>query len=336
MTKESEQPSVRVGIVSWNVAHLLDACLASLPAALGSLPNEVVVVDNASADGSAEVAATHPDVRVIRNRANLGYARAVNQALAGTAAPVLVALNPDTELPPGSLATLVERLTAQPDVALVVPRLADRDGVLQHSVHRFPSVGLTLVACLFPPSWRSHPWARRWWLEGASPHDRSVDIDWAVGAVHVLRAEAVIAGGPYSQRWFMYVEDLDLCWRLSRQGWRRRLEADVEITHIGNASGAQAWGSQRTARWMAASYDWYRLAHGPRAARAWGMANTAGLAVLAGAYGARAWWGGDEAGRRRSACHHLAGLARLHLSCVLSYVGLPGRLGPGPALDQAP
>lgn len=259
-------PDVRVGIVTWNSADLLDRCLRALPGALAPLHAEIVVVDNASTDDVDAVMANHPGVRFVRNGTNVGYGRAMNQALAGTDASVLIALNPDTEAPPGSLARLVDVLRGNQHAALVVPRLVNPDGTLQHSVYRFPSPAVSAAA----------PWSglagnsrlgRRLWLLGAAPHDTSCEIDWAVGAVHCIRAVAVDSDAPYSERWFMYVEDLDLCWRLRSAGWRVWFESGVDVVHVGNASGAQAWGPRRTARWLDATYDWYALVHGRLAAR---------------------------------------------------------------------
>ena len=272
---------VRVGIVSWNTADLLDRCLAALPAALAGLDAEVVVVDNASSDGSADVAAGHAGVRVIRNGANVGYARGMNQALAGTAAPVLVALNPDTEPGPDSLATLVQRLQGDSTLGLVAPRLLYSDGSDQHCVYRFPSPALSVAVAFAPRRWQERGLGSRWWLEGFSDYRRSVDVDWAIGAVHVIRAAALRGRKPYSERWFMYVEDLELCWWLAQEGWRRRLEAEVAIPHVGNASGSQQWGDRRTARWLEATYDWYRLTRGRAAMSLWGVVNIAGLVWFA-------------------------------------------------------
>lgn len=269
-------PDVRVGIVSWNTADLLDACLAALPAALGDLRAEIVVVDNASADGSAAVAERHAGVTVVRNADNTGYARGMNAALAGSSARALIALNPDTVPPPSSLARLVARLDADAKVGLVVPRLLNSDGSLQHTVYRFPSVAVGAAVALLPSRWHGGAVGRRFWLEGHAPHDTSGDIDWAIGAVHCIRASAV--GHPiYSERAFMYAEDLELCWRLQRDGWRIAFMADVEIPHVANAAGAQAWGSERTARWLDETYDWYADARGEPAARAWAAVNVVGV-----------------------------------------------------------
>jgi len=271
---------VRVGIVSWNTAELLDRCLAALPAAIGDREADVVVVDNASADRSVDVVRSHPSVELIENSGNRGYARAMNQAL--TAPPgghdVLVALNPDTEPPPGSLDALATFLELHTDVGLVVPRLLEADGREQHSVHRFPSVALE-VARLAPATLRRGPLGRRWWLERHSDHRVVADVDWAIGAVHVIRTEALGGDPPYDERWFMYTEDMDLCWRMWRRGWRVVLAGDVSVPHLHNAAGAQAWGARRTARFAATNFDWYRLRHGEAAARRWAAAKTAGSAL---------------------------------------------------------
>ncbi len=270
---------VRVGIVSWNTRSLLDKCLTALPAALEGVDATVVVVDNASSDGSPGVAARHRDVRVMTNAENVGYARAMNQALAGADADVLVALNPDTEPAPGSLATLAHRLMADPGVGLVVPRLANPNGTLQHSVFRFPSPRQAATVLLMPRRMLRGRVGARWWADGLAPHDCATDIDWAVGAVHVIRAGALEGEEPYDERWFMYVEDVDLCWRLAQRGWRRRLEPDACVVHVGNASGFQAWGDARTDRWMAATYDWYARTFGRPAMRRWAAVNATAVGV---------------------------------------------------------
>lgn len=264
----------RIGIVSWNTAALLDRCLAALPAALDDVAAEVVVVDNASSDGSADVAAAHRGVTVVRNDSNEGYARAMNRALSATDAPYLIAVNPDTEPRPGSLALLVDRLDRQADAGLVVPRLVHPDGSPQHSVYRFPSLTVAAALALPAPLHRGRIGARLA-LEGAPPRRTAAPIDWAIGAVHAIRRSALDGAPPYSERWFMYVEDLDLCWRLHRSGWSVWLEPAAVVPHVGNASGEQAWGDARTERWLDATYDWYATAHGRTAARAWAAVQTA-------------------------------------------------------------
>jgi N-acetylglucosaminyl-diphospho-decaprenol L-rhamnosyltransferase len=309
--------ALRIGIVSWNTADLLDRCLGSLPAALEGLPAEVVVVDNASSDASADVAARHAGVDVVRNEVNVGYARAMNQALAGTGAPALLALNPDTEPGAGSLAALHDTLMAHPEAGVVVPRLSNPDGSLQRSVQRFPSLPLALASGFLPPRWQRGRLGRRFWLEGAPTHDRSGPIEWAIGAVHLIRAEAVAGSLPYSERWFMYAEDIEICWRLRRDGWTVWLDAEVEVPHASNASGAQAWGWTRGRRFWAASYDFDALAHGPAHARTWAAVNAAAGATHLVANRAGALAGGPSSERRRHAAAELRANLPVHVRAAL-------------------
>lgn len=315
-------PGVRVGIVSWNTAAELDRCLASLPAALQGLNAEVVVVDNASGDGSAEAAEHHSGVRVVRSPVNVGYARAMNAALAGTGAPVLAAVNPDTVLPAGALATLVERLLGRPDVGLVAPRLLDLDGGTQHSAYRFPSPVVSLATAL-PVRAQGGRLGRRLGLEAAGPPPVA-DVDWLIGAVHVIRAAALDGRPPYDERWFMYGEDIELCWRLARRGWRRRYEADVVVHHEGNVAGAQAWGGRRTERWLPITYDWYARDRGRFAARRWAAANTVACTLVAARLAAT--------GRRREAVP-LSRLAGVH-GRAIARIPIPDP-SPPPAPDPA-
>lgn len=265
---------VRVGIVSWNVAHHLGRCLAALPAALDGLRAEVVVVDNASSDASAAVA-EEAGARVVRSPENVGYARAMNLALADADAPVLVALNPDTVPTPGSLRRLVDELERQPGVAVVGPLLRRPHGPIEHSAHRFPSVGQLAVANLVPAALQPR-WLRdRLWLHDAVRPGRTADVDWVVGAVHVLRRSALGSEGPYRERWFLYAEDVDLCWRLAQDGWRTRFAGDVEVVHVGGASARQV-AADPGPRWTTATYDWYALAFGPRRTRLYAALNLAG------------------------------------------------------------
>ena len=309
-----ETSDVRVGIVSFNTAELLDRCLRALPAALDGLHAEVKVVDNASDDDSATIAEGFDDVEVQRNTANAGYAVAMNDALSGTNATVLIALNPDTEPPAGSLRALVQRLLAHDRTALVAPRLVHPDGTDQLSVHRFPSITLAAAANLVPARALRGALGRRLWLEGASGQRTSGPIDWAFGAVHVLRAAAT-GTRPYDERSFMYTEDLDLCWRLQQDGWQVELAGDIAVPHIGNAAGSRHWGDQREAKVWAATYDWYVRAHGTTGARAYAALNATGSVTKGIANRVAGTVRRDP--RMREWGAHLLGTARVHLRGVV-------------------
>ena len=268
---------------------MLDPCLTSLAAAADGLDYRIVVYDNASSDGSAAIAAAFPRVQVIEGPENIGYSRAMNRALSDAEGrfEVLMALNPDTACPPGSLRRLCDALLSEPDLGLVVPALQYPDGSHQPSVYRFPSVAVTAAASFLPLALQRGPLGRRFGLEAAGPAPAPADIDWAIGAVHVIRSAARPGGPVYNERWFMYAEDLDLCWTMRTGGWRRRIHPEVVVTHIGNASGSQAWGWRRTERWLSATYDWYGFRHGGPAARRWAAANVLGSAWRLGLKRAR-------------------------------------------------
>lgn len=270
-------PDVRIGIVAFDTADYLGPCLERLSEATSGLVVEVVVVDNGSpTTADADVARRFP-VELVRLAENVGYARGMNVALADTRAPYLVALNPDTLPGAGSLRGLVEHLAREPDVGLVGPRLVGTDGSLQHSTHAFPSPAVALTTGFVPPRLRSGRLGRRMTLEGQVVMDRPSDVDWTVGAVHAVRRSALRREHAYSERSFMYAEDMEICWHLRQGGWRVVFDPSVEVVHVGNVSGAKTFGARRELRWLDATYDWYVAEHGAAAARRWAAANTAGL-----------------------------------------------------------
>ena len=283
--------------MSWNTAELLGDCLAALPAALDGIDAEIVVVDNASADSSADVARQHA-VRVVVNDQNLGYAAGMNQALAGSEAPLLLALNPDTIPAPGTLRRLVEQFAQHPRAGVLVPRLTDEQGRPQDSAHRFPGPLVPIVAALSTRPIRRSRLGRWLLLDGSGPH-RGGKVDWAIGAVHLIRADALAGERPYDERSFMYAEDLDLCWRLTQRGAPTILAEDVTVAHVGNAAGEQAWGDERSVRFWTATYDVIKQRRSPVAARvaALGASVAGALSILRTA--PRAVAGGSRARGRR-------------------------------------
>lgn len=326
-------PDLRLGIVSWNTATELDACLAALPDALDGIDAEVVVVDNASADDSVEVARAH-GVRVEVNNRNLGYAAAMNQALAGSDAPYLLALNPDTVPGARTLRRLVERIADHPSAGVLVPRLVGSDGRAQPSAHRFPGGLVPLVAATSTTRIRRSRVGRWLLLDGSGPH-RGGRVDWAIGAVHLVRAAALAGEVPYSERSFMYAEDLDLCWRLAQRGAPTVLAADIEVCHVGNVAGAKAWGDERSVRYWAASYDVIAGRRSPAAARrvAVGCSVAALVSMLRTGVRARSTTYRDDA--RRLLAIRRRELA-VHLRAAVQGPPPPPASPPGPLTSPTP
>jgi N-acetylglucosaminyl-diphospho-decaprenol L-rhamnosyltransferase len=223
-------------VVNYNAGEALRACLASI---LAEDPRpELVVVDNASTDGSVEAALrAFPAVRVVRSGGNLGYARAANLGIAATAAPVVAVLNPDTVLGPGAGAAVVARFAAEPDLGAAGPRLHNPDGTVYPSARRIPSLPDAVGHGLLFFVWRDNPFTRRYRETGADP-GRPRDVDWVSGAAVWLRRAALDAVGGWDERYFMYVEDVDLCWRLRRAGWRVAYEPAGTVEHLLGVSTA--------------------------------------------------------------------------------------------------
>jgi len=245
----STAPAVDIVVVSWNVRAELLACLKSVLASRG-VEARPIVVDNASMDGSADaVASAHPEVQLIRNPDNRGFARAANQGIVAGHAPWVLLLNPDTVVPPDAIARLVAHLDALPTHAMVVPRLTDADGRMQQSAYLFPSIPIALLVAvgahhLLPRSLRQRLVLPGHWGTAAQ------NVPWAIGAVMLVRRSAIEQVGLLDESFFVYVEDMEWCRRLWSAGMGIRFIPDVSVVHYGNRSGAQQFGGERTREYL--------------------------------------------------------------------------------------
>jgi N-acetylglucosaminyl-diphospho-decaprenol L-rhamnosyltransferase len=206
-------------IVSWNVRDLLRRCLASVlaqPAPSG----EVIVVDNASSDGSvAMVQAEFPHVSVIENAGNVGFTRANNQAIKSATGRYVLLLNPDTEVEAGALWTMLAYMDANPQVGAVGPQLLYGDGSVQSSRRRFPDLKTLFVeSTILQPLFSNSAILRRYYVLD-QPHDVTQDVDWVVGACMMLRRQVIAQVGLLDERFFMYSEEMDWCLRIKQAGW---------------------------------------------------------------------------------------------------------------------
>jgi GT2 family glycosyltransferase len=214
---------------------------------------EVIVVDNASSDGTAEmVASLFPWVQVIANGANLGFTRANNQAFAASCGHFVYFLNPDTELLSDtlhgdSLHRLYMAVRGNPAVALAGPELRYADNSLQSSARRFP----TPLTGFFESTWLARRWPNNPWARRLHMADWQMpfvhDVDWVVGAALLARRAALeqaIQGlpfaGPFDEGFFMYSEEVDLCRRLKGLGWRILYVPQAQVIHLEGRSSDQA------------------------------------------------------------------------------------------------
>ncbi|HEY64065.1 MAG TPA: glycosyltransferase family 2 protein [Caldilineae bacterium] len=261
-------------IVNWNVTHLLRRCLASIVASPGvdvygsgrGLRAEVIVVDNASTDGSPEmVAREFPWVRLIRNQENVGFTRANNQALDLARGRYLLFLNPDTEVVGEALQIMVRYMEAHPDVGVLGPQLRYADGRIQPSRRRFPTLATAfLESTILQQWWPDNPIARRYYVADRSD-DEEQDVDWVVGACFMTRRHVVEQIGGFDERFFMYSEELDWCRRARAAGWRVVYLPTARVIHHEGKSSEQAVAA-RHIHFQSSKVLYFRKHHGAFAA----------------------------------------------------------------------
>lgn len=220
---------VSILLVTYQSADDLPDCFASLPAAAGSLDTQVIVVDNASRDGSADVAEA-AGATVIRNAGNPGLSTAINQGAEAADGEWLFVLNPDTVLHEKSMQQLVERLASDPRIGVAGPNLVRPDGTTYPTGRRFPSLTMGVLHALLGGIWPSNPATRRYHMDEL---DRTTaqDVDWVSGSAMMIRREAFDAIGGFDSGYFMYFEELDFCLRLHRGGWRVVFDPEPTIMH---------------------------------------------------------------------------------------------------------
>ena len=226
-----------VAIVNYNTCDHLRACLSSLAL---EAPGEVVVLDNASADGSAEmVKAVFPEFKLVVNAVNSGFGAAANRAVQNCEPDYVLLLNSDTLLKPGAVQALSLYLDQHTQAAIVGPRILNPDGSLQVSCYHFPSpLYAFLRATTMGSLLRYIPILREGYLPNWS-HDRSRRVPWVLGAALAIRRKAFEEVGGFDESFFMYSEEVDLCYRLKTAGWQVHFTPAAEIVHVGGASTVQ-------------------------------------------------------------------------------------------------
>ncbi len=235
-------------VVNYNHKGYLPSCLRSVLQNSGSLTYEVIVVDNHSTDGSYQgIRQDFPQVRLIENRKNVGFARAINQAYRQAQGEFLLVVNPDIQVLPGTLEKMHGYLRAHPQVGLVLPKLVNPDGSLQYSCRTFSNF-LTLLLRRAPLGWGfpHHPWVRKHLMMEWN-HQDTREVDWGLGACMLVRREAVPGPHLMDERYFLYIEDIDLCLTLKRTGWKVVYYPEAILVHHHLRKSAQ--GLLNRARW---------------------------------------------------------------------------------------
>ena len=238
-------------IVNWNGGSLLTRCVETVVSSAPKVTYEILVIDNASDDESlaelraSEVAAPLIDgeqLRIINNTENRGFGAANNQAFKLTSSPFVFLLNLDTEVPPGTIDTLIDKLKSDPKIGACGPRILNFDGSLQVSVFfNPPCVWHTVMSQL----WLYHLLPRR--IRGELllgwhwSHDREREVPMLGGAAIMARREMIEQVGGFDERFHMYAEDNEWCWRIMKSDWRLVFVPEAILRHHGAQSSGKRW-----------------------------------------------------------------------------------------------
>lgn len=278
---------VEVVIINWNTKQLLDECLASVYEHGCAYSFQVTVVDNASSDGSPEmVEEKYPQVHLIRNTQNVGFAKANNQAFASSQADYYLLLNSDTFVTAQALTALIDAMENDPTLGALGPELPQPQGTLKaHSCGYLPTIptvfahyfGLTRLPFLAPRIKGFH-------LLPGQVRAKLVEVEWLSGACLVVRRQVVEQCGPLDEKYFMYAEDLEWCQRIARGGWRIGFLPESVVFHYIGASDDQA---DPSTKWVENLVNFYRRDHSRLHARILALIFAIGLLARGGVAVAR-------------------------------------------------
>jgi GT2 family glycosyltransferase len=238
---ESKGIDLSISIVSYNVRDLLDECLGSIETHTRGINYEVIVVDNASHDGTAEmISRKHPTVRIINNRRNRGFAAAQNMGLSRGRGRYLFSLDSDTYIREDTFTAMVRFMDQHPDAGAAGAKLLSPQGVRQYSRRRFPPSVWPVIyrgsflKYLLPPSRQV-----RYYEMSDVVLNEEAEVDWVYGGNIIFRREALTEIGLFDERFFIYCEDIDISYRMQEHGWKRYFVPDAKIYHYGSQGTRQ-------------------------------------------------------------------------------------------------
>jgi len=233
-----EIKDLTVSIVSYNSLNFLRDCLNSILENPPSLKYEIIVVDNASADGSCElVQKNFPQVKLLRNSKNTGFAAANNKAISKTNSKYILLINSDCKVYKNSLDNLVSFMEKNKKVGIAGPKIINSDGSVQLSCRKFPSIFNAAFHTILTNIVPNNPFSRKYKLADVN-RDTPFEVDWVSGSAMIIRRKALEDTGLIDERYFMYVEDLDLCYRMWQKSWKVYYYPCANILHhIGGSSG---------------------------------------------------------------------------------------------------
>ena len=229
---------VSVVIVNWKTPELLARCLDSIAQDSRCEQLELIVVDNASGDGSVEMLRkNYPNVVVVANNENVGFSRACNQVIPDAKGEYLLLLNPDTVVEKNAISVLADFMASHPDCGAAGPKVVNMDGTLQHACRRsFPTpeaafYRVTYLSRLFP----NNPTFSKYNLSWANP-DEELEVDALSGSAMMVRADVIKQVGLLDEDIFMFGEDIDWCWRIKQASWKVLYTPSCVVQHVHGAA----------------------------------------------------------------------------------------------------
>jgi GT2 family glycosyltransferase len=269
--RSDDHPDVSVIVVNYNTGHLLGRMLAAIETGRGDLNLQVIIVDNASRDGSVHIIRRrHPAVELVENAQNVGFGRANNQALARARGRYVLLLNTDAFVEPDTLPKTVEFMDAHPGCGVLGVKLVGEDGSLQPSCRYFPTPWNVFLSST--GLHRFFPTTRL--VDDLSWHHQSVrDCDWVPGCYYLVRREVIARVGLFDPRYFLYYEEVDHCRAVRRAGWSVTYFPHAQVVHIGGESARTEGSLSSTGRQLSglqieSELLYFRKHHGIRGALA--------------------------------------------------------------------
>ena len=219
-------------IVDFHAGDVLVGCLDSLA---NNGVSDVVVVNNGPR-GASDASIVGREVTLVEPEANLGYGRGVNRGVAAVARrELLIVSNPDVVVHPGAVDALIEFMDEHPAVGIAGPTILNVDGSTYPSARLFPNPFLAMMHALLAPLWPANPWTAKYRAPARDGH-----VDWVSGAFFITRFELFERLGGFDERYFMFAEEMDLCWRVGRAGYSVATCPAAVITHIEGVSREKA------------------------------------------------------------------------------------------------
>ena len=233
----NNKPEISVIIVNWKVRPLVEKCLDSIIANSAGIDVEIIVVDNDSRDGTSEmVMAEYPDVRMIALPRNHGFAAANNLALKQARGKYLFFLNPDTRVTPDFLSKMLAYIKDHPEVGIVGPKILNSDRSLQLSVRRFPDLFSQILILLKLKNVLINNKFLANYLFGDFDYEKEQSVDQIMGAAMVMRREVMDKIGRFDQKFFIWFEEVDICKRAQKAGYKVNYYPEASIIHYGGSS----------------------------------------------------------------------------------------------------